>query len=567
MLWWSRLRFWYPHDDGTLAQGAMRVLEGQLPHRDFVYPYTGADALLHAAMFGLAHPALDVIRSGFALIVMAWLLWLGLWLRARVGAADAALAVLAIGALGPACYPAAMPSWYVVMLVTTGVVMLVPASGRQPTPGALLQAGTCLGIGLAFKVSAVYAIVGVGCWLVLAGREVARPSRVWSVGLVAAAALAALALLMPAMTSRRAIHLLLPPLAAAVVVLVVEVRGWRRHGATLRLTGAAPLGWLAAGICLGIAPVLLWLAAGGALIPFLASVGGVGELRAAFAGMSPPTLPALVLACPVVALWWSLSGPRPPHPVLVAMAAGLVFLLAWGDYEWHRRSWQAVRGAIPLGAVVLVPVLARRGADVTRPWVPVALVLGWMVLSQFPFSAPVYFLYLAPLVIVGLLLITPPTSAGRGSQRVLLTALTAFGFLQVIPSPLSTLGWSRAPAGQLRRLDGVRGGVLVPLQEAEQYEELLTLLADSVPAGPIWSGPDAPEIAFLAGRQELNPAFFGFLQPGGAEGALGDATARALVLRRAPPFSPAPSAEEIRAWQRRMPRSREIGDLTVLWGE
>src|SRR3989454_5257856 len=39
-------RGWVPHDAGSLAQSAERVLAGELPHRDFDEIYTGGASLL-----------------------------------------------------------------------------------------------------------------------------------------------------------------------------------------------------------------------------------------------------------------------------------------------------------------------------------------------------------------------------------------------------------------------------------------------------------------------------------------------------------------------------------------
>src|SRR6266852_3882316 len=44
-------RGWVPHDEGTIGQSAERVLDGQLPHRDFDDPYTGGLSYLHALAF------------------------------------------------------------------------------------------------------------------------------------------------------------------------------------------------------------------------------------------------------------------------------------------------------------------------------------------------------------------------------------------------------------------------------------------------------------------------------------------------------------------------------------
>src|SRR5215212_5778968 len=46
-------RGWMPFDDGALAQSAERLLQGELPHRDFDDPYTGGLAFLNAGAFRL----------------------------------------------------------------------------------------------------------------------------------------------------------------------------------------------------------------------------------------------------------------------------------------------------------------------------------------------------------------------------------------------------------------------------------------------------------------------------------------------------------------------------------
>src|SRR6266481_2509545 len=57
-------RGWVPHDEGTLGQSAERVLNGELPHRDFD-DYTGGLTFVHA----LAFRALG-INSGSMRIVL-----------------------------------------------------------------------------------------------------------------------------------------------------------------------------------------------------------------------------------------------------------------------------------------------------------------------------------------------------------------------------------------------------------------------------------------------------------------------------------------------------------------
>src|SRR5258708_39275629 len=55
-------RGWVPHDEGILGQAAERVLQGEMPHRDFNDPYTGGLSYLDGAAFRLFGVNLLVLR-------------------------------------------------------------------------------------------------------------------------------------------------------------------------------------------------------------------------------------------------------------------------------------------------------------------------------------------------------------------------------------------------------------------------------------------------------------------------------------------------------------------------
>lgn len=564
VLWWARLRYWYPHDEGTLAQAALRVAQGEVPHRDFVHPYTGADALIHALLFRVASPSLEVIRNGFALLTTMWLVATAAWFRRHLGSAGAAIAVLLLGSWGVATYPAAVPSWYVTILVTAALMLLVPRPGAIPSARGILASGVVLGLAFSFKVTSLYAVVGVVAWLLSRDQHEDRPARPWVPALMLVAVLAAVRLLGADLTARTAAHLLIPPLAVAAWVVARELRQWARAGARLGLATMRDPALLGLGLLLGAAPVLVWLTVNGALRSFLAGVSGVGALRAEYAGMPAPPLESLYLALPMLgllALGWLR---HPPRAWLVLLPCTLVFVLAWSEFEWHRIVWLGVRGAVPLGLLLALARVWRRPTGSAEPWVAPALVLGWMVLSQYPFAAAIYFVYLVPLIVM-------TGVAARGleirGRRVLATiglAFAAFGYLQVVPSPPTVLGWNREPLERLARLPGPRGGLLVPANDSIVFARLLGILGDSVPSGPIWAGPDSPEVAFLAGRRDLNPASFGFLADRGPGAQIDEAVA--LVVRQAPPFSAPPTPQAIAAWQQRFSRRADLGAYTVFWG-
>jgi hypothetical protein len=172
-------------------------------------------------------------------------------------------------------------------------------------------------------------------------------------------------------------------------------------------------------------------------------------------------------------------------------------------------------------------------------FVPLAAV---MAMTQFPFAAPIYFLYVLPLILIA-------ASAAmslqpvRSQQLAGITAVLyiAFGLVQVIPGAPDSLAMSADHSPDLAWLEVPRARLLVPSDDAVLYRQLVVAL-DSLPPGPIWAGPDAPEVAFLSGRVDLNRAFFAFLTsdlpPSEAlAGELAGRGAQAIVVDTAPSFS------------------------------
>src|SRR5438046_6522928 len=66
-------RGWVPHDAGSLAQSAERVLHGELPHRDFDEIYTGGLSLLNALAFRVLGPSILTLRLVMFAVFLAWL--------------------------------------------------------------------------------------------------------------------------------------------------------------------------------------------------------------------------------------------------------------------------------------------------------------------------------------------------------------------------------------------------------------------------------------------------------------------------------------------------------------
>lgn len=562
--WASHRRFWFAHDEGTLGQAALRVLEGSVPHRDFSHPYTGADALLHALWFKSFGVSLGSIRTGLAIVVSIWLVGMALWVRSRTTSRWAAVGLVAMAVFGPAMYPAAIPSWYVTMFVC-GAVALLSMGDQIPSRPALVGAGVLLGIAAGFKVTALYALGGAVLWIIGRGAPGVERGRLWALVFVCAAALGILRVLGDTAGAREWVFVGGPAMVAVLWAGAHELRRVRGGGAGLELGSIEPLCFLGIGFALGLAPVAIWLATTDSLIPFLESLTDVGAARSAFAHFSPPRVHVLWTGLPLLLLAIASYRSRLPHVVTIVLALLLLFELTWSDARWHQGVWYSLRSAVPLGLALAAGVGMRRGA---HTWMPLGLVvLAMMGLSQFPFASPIYFVYLVPLAVVGCLGLPTPSLAGQRTLGIVTAGVALIGAVQVVPTTPNAIGLARITQAPLEPLPGSRGGVFVSSEAAAQFGQLQGLLSDSVPPGVIWAGPDSPEVAFLTARRDANPHPFSFLATAGrAEEGIFGPDVVAVVVRPRPPFSPPLSRSTLRQIEARFHHRAVVGPFVVYWG-
>ena len=125
---------WIAVDDGILAQSALRVLQGQLPHSDFVEIYTGGLSFIHAAAFRAFGVNLLSLRICVFLFFLTWVPAVySIALRFTPPVAAGMIALLAIAWSFPN-YEAAMPSWYNLFFATFGAAALLHYH-RSTEPG------------------------------------------------------------------------------------------------------------------------------------------------------------------------------------------------------------------------------------------------------------------------------------------------------------------------------------------------------------------------------------------------------------------------------------------------
>ncbi|HSM60924.1 MAG TPA: hypothetical protein VK849_09015, partial [Longimicrobiales bacterium] len=271
---------------------------------------------------------------------------------------------------------------------------------------------------------------------------------------------------------------------------------------------------------------------------------------------------------------------------------------------WHllpRREGRAERGALITGALALTAVVATSGADPVYVrsfralvWLSpmVCLVGSWRVLDrsgsgaplamlvlalygltslvQIPFAAPAYFFYAAPLGIL-VALACVGTVPARGRLGVTLAATLALTVLRFNEGFTLDIGFRYRPELLSERLTLQRAmGLRVSPREKAEYEGVVSLVEDVAGEGPIFAGPDAPEVYFLTGRANPLPTVYEILDGEGLREArileaVDAAGVQAVVVRPDPLFSAPFSEELLQELERRFPTGVQIDRFIVAW--
>jgi hypothetical protein len=154
-LWLHLKDGWVPHDAGTLAYMADRVLHGQVPYRDFIEVYTGGLTYLNALAFRLFGESLFSLRVPLFLFFLGWVpsvYWIA---RRFVSPLTAGAVTLLAVAWSVPNYPEAMPSWYNLFFATWGVLALFRYTETERRRW-LWIAGICAGLSFLVKIVALY---------------------------------------------------------------------------------------------------------------------------------------------------------------------------------------------------------------------------------------------------------------------------------------------------------------------------------------------------------------------------------------------------------------------------
>lgn len=587
-------RGWIPHDEGTLAQSAERVMRGEVPHRDFDEPYTGGLSVVNAAAFKAFGTNLLSPRLVLFGVFLLWVPTVFYVATRFVSPWIAGLGTLLAVAYSLPNYSAAMPSWYNLFLAvfTAAALLRHVETGRRRW---LFAAGLLAGLSILVKIAGLYVVAGGLLFLVYRERalsEEIRPgvtggqkSRAYSI--VITLGIVLFLCLLAGLVRDRAgvegiVHFVAPSAVVGGLLVAWEWTGRRGPGSGERIRRLAGL-------------VLPFLA--GVLLPVAALAGvyvGLGALDDLARGvlvlprtrltdvLIPPPPPStlgpilvvvgLLLVEAVLARWarWGLAA-----LVLAASALTVVADRPGAAFGW---VWHAMTGfnvaAVTVGCVLLerwrredVDPGIRQGLMVL---LSVAAVFG---LIQFPTYGPIYILNVVPLSVLVFLAIQ---ARSRPLRRPVLLAVPIFFLLFTLrwvntgrPDAAGRLTYEPKP--EVERLRVERGGIRVNRRERQEYEELVALLQETSESPFIFATPDAPEVYFLSGLRNPTRTFFDFFdEREGRTARILDAVdaheVNVVVLNTRFHFSGPPPPELLKALRQRFPWARRVGQkFLVRW--
>jgi hypothetical protein len=584
-------RGWVPHDEGTLGQCAERVLNGQLPHRDFD-DYTGGLTFLHALAFRELGISSASMRFVLFVFFVPWVSAVYYAASRFCSAYSAAAVTLLAMAWSVPNYPGPMPSWYNLFFATFGIAAIL----RHLEAGTrrwLFLAGLCGGLSVLAKITAAYFIAGALLFFVFREqtitseqyRYLSRRTRLYTatVALGLAVFLAMLFSMIHKVAGTDGVVLFVLPACGLVGLLLARefagIAGQDRERFVVLMRMCIPFG---VGIVIPVVVYMVPYFLSGSIHDLVYGVAGAPARAIRFAVLAPNHPATMVTIIPIIV------------PVMLAyecsrlgraICGGALVLYACAVLVFSTRSsfiyglgWLSLETAIPILVLASVAILwtsrAQQNLSIMRQQQIVLLmsVAALCSLMQFPFAAPVYFFYAAPLVILAAAaLFASAAHPPRFVLGALLCFYLLFVILRVSPGLIYQLGAKYAPDIQTARLTIARaGGLRVQPDDALLYDELIPLVQSHAAGKFIYAAPDCPEVYFLSGLQNPTRHYFDFAEdPVGHTTrilhALESLNVNVVAIHKDPEFSGPMPPDLQEALEKRYPHSAELDRFQVRW--
>ncbi len=568
-------RGWVPHDEGMLGQSADRVLHGALPHADYEEAYTGGLTYAYATLFWFV---------GVDLVYVRWLLFVGsagaVWLiyavmRRQLPPLGAALATWVATTWSFPNYFAGLPSWWLLICALLELWAMIRSVETRKLRYLVLAAAAA-GVAITIKQTGAYLVVALGLWVLYDGglvrcgsprRQYLDTAVRWVAGV--SALIFAAVLLVPRLLAADGLYLYAPAATTALALF------FPRHGDSEPAEGRSPLASaMLAGVVAAVPLALL-------LIPYTLR-NHLGDLvtgalflpqkRLAFASMLMPSAWWMLTAWPLLGLAVLTSRARRSSNAVTGAAwiaaVALPVAASWND-ESYQLIWQSARALAAVVPIVIVWLLVTgRVRDCRQRSVlfACAAVLAWTSINQYPFAAPIYFSYTAPLAVAAAVAAADVAGCLRTRAALpLATLLVLFAVLVQNRGDIHALGRLHAPAHFDTPLRLPRAHLRIGAEEAGVYRRLLATVFAHYRGGRLIAGPDCPEVYFLAGLQNPSGALFDFFSASRLDDAASWLKGEVVIINHGPEFSPVPSARLVAVLRGEFVQGEQIGRFEIRW--
>src|SRR6185369_5516681 len=139
------------YDEGLIVFGAMRVMNGDVPYRDFFANYGLAQFYVLAGLFKVFGPSILInriwvtfFRAATVMLIYAIFARMESCRMGMIAAAASALWLSAFGVYGYPVYPC-------LLMTVLSVYFVLPAYCREAGRAPLLLAGGCIGVAALFR--------------------------------------------------------------------------------------------------------------------------------------------------------------------------------------------------------------------------------------------------------------------------------------------------------------------------------------------------------------------------------------------------------------------------------
>jgi hypothetical protein len=529
-----------PHDMGTIGHAAERVLNGEFPHVDFDDPYTGLLSLLNAGAFRLW--GISLISTRLLLLVGTMFGFGAAYLLCRrIAPIWVAIPVTAAAFLASVPnYFSSMPTWHNLYCTLGGLAAMTYYADARRLRWVFV-AGVCTGVSFLFKSVGIYLLPAAALFAVFveqrrseAALNMKRPAPAYAswltiLGLGAYATVPAT--LISAHLDLTTVLTFVAPSLVLVVYLSWNERRLRRCEPLERLRRLVRIGFT---FVAGALPVVSLY-----LVPYFVA-GGVKAWGYGVFVRPMTRLEDELLSRPLdvesylsgVLLWILIafiaalareSAPAVRWMSAAAAGVGIVLLFAARVPEVYGTLWSAARlTPLAIGPGLCLHLRSKNLRTGRKRFedhddsqqVEAAFLLtataGVFGLMQFPIAHGIYFLYVAPVVVVAVSsVLTVLYPAQRLPSLLFAGWVIAFASLWMLPGRAAMLGVEYQASRRAIHIDAERCPTLCDVHTAHEYSELINEVNRRAPGKtPILAIPDSPEVYFLTGRRNPTRTFF-----------------------------------------------------------